>query len=137
MVLPRFVEAAMNGKPLVVHDDGLQERCFAHVSDVIGAVMTLMETKSSYGRIYNIGADQPISILAMANRVVAIVNPAASIQFESYAKAYDEDFEDIRRRVPDLNRIRNAIGYEPTLFLDDIIRSVWNEMLYQAENSNV
>ena len=135
MVLPRFVESAMNGKPLVVHDDGLQERCFAHVSDVVGAVLKLMETKSSYGRIYNIGADQPISILEMAKRVVAIVNPAASIQFQSYSQAYDEDFEDIRRRVPDLNRIRQAIGYEPTLFLDDIIRSVWNEMLHQAKNS--
>ncbi len=129
MVLPRFVEAAMAGKPLVVHDDGLQERCFAHVSDVVGAVMTLMETESSYGHIYNIGADQPISILEMAKRVVAIVNPAATIQFQSYSQAYNEDFEDIRRRVPDLARIRQAIGYAPTLFLDDIIRDVWNEML--------
>ncbi len=129
MVLPRFVEAAMAGKPLVVHDDGLQERCFAHVSDVVGAVMTLMETESSYGHIYNIGADQPISILEMAKRVVAIVNPTATIQFQSYSQAYNEDFEDIRRRVPDLTRIRQAIGYAPTLFLDDIIRDVWNEML--------
>jgi len=132
MVLPRFVEAAMNGKPLVVHDDGLQERCFAHVQDVVGAVTTLMKTKSSFGRIYNIGADQPISILEMAKRVVAIVNPAATIHFQSYSQAYDEDFEDIRRRVPDLTRIRNAIGYAPTLGLDDIIRSVWAEMLSQA-----
>lgn len=129
MVLPRFVEAAMAGKPLVVHDDGLQQRCFAHVSDVVGAVIALMETESSYGHIYNIGADQPISILEMAKRVVAIVNPAATIQFQSYSQAYNEDFEDIRRRVPDLTRIRQAIGYAPTLFLDDIIRDVWNEML--------
>ncbi len=129
MVLPRFVEAAMAGKPLVVHDDGLQQRCFAHVSDVVGAVIALMETESNYGHIYNIGADQPISILEMAKRVVAIVNPAATIQFQSYSQAYNEDFEDIRRRVPDLTRIRQAIGYAPTLFLDDIIRDVWNEML--------
>ena len=129
MVLPRFVEAAMAGKPLVVHDDGLQQRCFAHVSDVVGAVIALMETESSYGHIYNIGADQPISILEMAKRVVAIVNPAATIQFQSYSQAYNEDFEDIRRRVPDLTRIRQAIGYAPTLFLDDIISDVWNEML--------
>ena len=132
MVLPRFVEAAMAGKPLVVHDDGLQERCFAHVSDVVGAVMTLMKTQSNYGRIYNIGADQPISILEMAKRVVAIVNPAATIRFQSYSQAYDEDFEDIRRRVPDLARIRQTINYAPTLFLDDIIRDVWHEMLIQA-----
>jgi UDP-glucose 4-epimerase len=128
MVLPRFVEAAMAGKALVVHDDGLQERCFAHVSDVVNAVTTLMKTESSYGRIYNIGADQPISILEMAKRVVAIVNTKATIQFQSYSQAYDEDFEDIRRRVPDLTRIREAIGYAPKCTLDDIIRDVWAEM---------
>jgi len=128
MVLPRFVEAAMSGKPLIVHDDGQQERCFAHVTDVVGAVLKLMDTESSSGRIYNIGADQPIAILEMAKRVAAIVNPTATIQFQSYAQAYDEDFEDIRRRVPNLTRIRQAIGYEPSLFLDDIIRDVWKEM---------
>jgi UDP-glucose 4-epimerase len=128
MVLPRFVEAAMAGKALVVHDDGLQERCFAHVSDVVNAVTTLMKTESSYGRIYNIGADQPISILEMAKRVIAIVNPNATIQFQSYSQAYDDDFEDIRRRVPDLTRIREAIGYAPACSLDDIIRDVWTEM---------
>ena len=132
MVLPRFVEAAMAGRALVVHDDGQQERCFAHVSDVVGAVTKLMQTETSYGRIYNIGADEPISILKMAQRVVAIVNPKATIQFQSYSQAYDEDFEDIRRRVPDLTRIREAIGYAPTRFLDDIIRDVWSEMLKQA-----
>lgn len=128
MVLPRFVEAAMAGKALTVHDDGLQERCFAHVSDVVNAVTTLMSTESSYGRIYNIGADQPISILEMAKRVVAIVNPKATIQFQSYSQAYDDDFEDIRRRVPDLTRIREAIGYKPACSLDDIVRDVWAEM---------
>lgn len=128
MVLPRFVEAAMAGKALTVHDDGLQERCFAHVSDVVNAVTTLMNTESSYGRIYNIGADQPISILEMAKRVVAIVNPKATIQFQSYSQAYDDDFEDIRRRVPDLTRIREAIGYKPACSLDDIVRDVWAEM---------
>ena len=132
MVLPRFVEAAMAGKALVVHDDGLQERCFAHVSDVVNAVTTLMNTDCSYGRIYNIGADQPISILEMAKRVVAIVNPKATIEFQSYSQAYDDDFEDIRRRVPDLTRIREAIGYSPACSLDDIVRDVWAEMAKPA-----
>jgi len=91
-----------------------------------------MQTESSYGRIYNIGADEPISILEMAKRFVAIVNPKATIQFQSYSQAYDEDFEDIRRRVPDLTRIREAIGYSPTCFLDEIIRDVWSEMKKQA-----
>lgn len=128
MVLPRFVSAAIAGKPLLVHDDGQQERCFAHVSDVVDAVTQLMATPSSYGRIYNIGADQPISILEMANRVIAIVNPASSIEFQSYSQAYDDDFEDIRRRVPDLTRIKQAIRYSPARCLDDIIRDVWQSM---------
>jgi UDP-glucose 4-epimerase len=125
MVLPRFIQAAMAGKPLIVHDDGQQERCFAHVSDVVGAVVKLMETPSCYGRIYNIGADQPISILEMAKRVIAIVNPKATIEFQSYSQAYDDDFEDIRRRVPDLTRLKQAINYRATQSLDDIIRDVW------------
>lgn len=128
MVLPRFVTAAMQGQPLIVHDDGRQERCFAHVDDVIGAVTRLMDTPEAYGRIYNIGADQAVSILEMAERVIAIVNPKASIQFQSYAQAYDEDFEDIRRRVPDLSRLAQTIGYRPTFTLDDIIRDVWRSM---------
>jgi UDP-glucose 4-epimerase len=128
MVLPRFVSAAMAGEPLVVHDDGRQERCFAHVQDVLRAVTQLMSTESAFGRIYNIGSDQPISILELAQRVVATVNPRASIEFQSYADAYDQDFEDIRRRVPDLTRIRETIGYHPRLGLDDMIRDVWRAM---------
>lgn len=125
MVLPRFVEAAMAGKPLVVHDDGQQQRCFAHVSDVIRAVVRLTESPETYGRIYNIGSDQPVTILQLAQRVQAIVNPKAPIEFQSYADAYDQDFEDIRRRVPDLARIRTAIGYKEEHNLDNIIHDVF------------
>jgi len=124
MVLPRFVQAAIAGKPLIVHDDGRQQRCFAHVSDVIGAVVRLVETPAAVGRVYNIGSDQPISILELAQRVIARVNPSATIEFQSYSAAYDETFEDIRRRVPDLTRIAAAIGFRPTHTLDEIIDSV-------------
>lgn len=128
MVLPRFVTAAMNHQPLIVHDDGKQERCFAHVSDVVNAVTTLMNTPESFGRIYNIGSDQPVSILEMAQRVIAVVGSESKIVFQSYADAYDQDFEDIRRRVPDLTRIRDAIGYKPKLGLDEIIADVWRSL---------
>ncbi len=124
MVLPRFVDAALRGGPLVVHDDGNQVRCFAHVDDVVRAVATLVETPAAAGRVYNIGSDAPVSILELANRVVARVNPQATVEFQSYADAYDESFEDIRRRVPDLSRIRDAIGYQATRDLDAIIDSV-------------
>ncbi len=124
MVLPRFVEAARKGEPLIVHDDGQQERCFAHVNDVVKAVIQLVANESAHGRVFNIGSDKPVSILELAERVRARVNPQAPIQFQSYADAYDATFEDIRRRVPDLTRIREAIGYEATYTLDQIIDSV-------------
>lgn len=124
MVLPRFVEAARRGDPLIVHDDGAQIRCFAHVDDVVGAVCKLMDTPDAAGRVYNIGSNVPVSILQLAQRVIDRVNPAATIQHQSYANAYDESFEDIRRRVPDLTRIETAIGYHSTKDLDDIIDDV-------------
>ena len=124
MVLPRFVDAAINGRALVVHDDGGQIRCFAHVNDVIGAVVKLVETKTAAGRVYNIGSDQPVTILQLAERTINRVNHKAQIAFQTYADAYDDSFEDIRRRVPDLTRVREAIGFSPTYTLDDIIDSV-------------
>ncbi|MCE9528982.1 MAG: GDP-mannose 4,6-dehydratase [Planctomycetales bacterium] len=122
MVLPRFVEAARSGKPLLVHDDGRQVRCFAHVSDVVGAVVKLMDNDSSVGRIFNVGSDRPVSILELAQRVIALAGSKSTVQFQSYTQAYDKDFEDIRHRVPDLSRLREAIGYVPQFDLDAIIR---------------
>ncbi|QDV65686.1 dTDP-glucose 4,6-dehydratase [Crateriforma conspicua] len=127
MVLPRFVEAALAGRPLVVHDDGHQVRCFAHVDDIIQAVVKLIETPAASGRVYNIGSDQPVSILDLAKRVIERTNSSSEIQFQSYSDAYDQSFEDIRRRVPDLQRIHDAIGFRPTMNLNDIIDSVANQ----------
>ncbi|MAI72279.1 MAG: nucleoside-diphosphate sugar epimerase [Rhodopirellula sp.] len=124
MVLPRFVEAAIRGESLIVHDDGAQVRCFAHVDDVISAVVKLVDTPTAAGRVYNIGSDVPVSILELAERVIARVNPAAKVEFTSYADAYDDSFEDIRRRVPVLDRIRDAIAYHPHHDLNAIIDSV-------------
>ena len=126
MVLPRFVEAAMAGEPLVVHDDGLQTRCFAHVKDVVAAVLALVQSPEAVGRVFNIGGDQPIAILDLAKRVLNASgrDAAGAIEFQSYARAYDDDFEDIRRRVPDLSRLRAAIDFRPTYDLDAIIREL-------------
>ncbi|WP_425613677.1 NAD-dependent epimerase/dehydratase family protein [Anatilimnocola sp. NA78] len=122
MVLPRFVEAAIAGKPLVVHDDGNQTRCFAHVNDVVRAILGLMASPATVGRVFNIGSDQPISILQLAQRVITLAGSKSQIDFQSYREAYDADFEDIRRRVPDLTRIRTTIGWQAENSLDDIIR---------------
>jgi len=124
MVLPRLVDAALAGRELIVHDDGHQVRCFAHVSDVLRAILGLMETPQAVGRVFNVGSDQPISILELAQRVIAAVNPSLAIRFQSYAEAYDEDFEDCRRRVPDLSRLRETIDFCPRYDLDSIIREV-------------
>ncbi|MGE3776781.1 MAG: NAD-dependent epimerase/dehydratase family protein [Pirellulaceae bacterium] len=124
MVLPRFVHAALRGQPLVVHDDGQQVRCFAHVRDVVDAVIRLMETDQAVGRVFNIGSDQPITILQLAQQVLATTRSNSRIEFQSYRQAYDEDFEDIRRRIPDLTRLRTTIQYQPRYDLAGIIRDV-------------
>jgi nucleoside-diphosphate-sugar epimerase len=124
MVLPRFVDAAITGQPLVVHDDGQQTRCFAHVSDVVGAVLALMQTPQAVGRVFNIGSDQPVSIRELAERVIALGNTQSKIEFQTYTAAYDKDFEDIRRRVPDLSRLRATIDYRTRFDLDGVIRDV-------------
>lgn len=124
MVLPRFVEAAVAARPLVVHDDGQQVRCFAHVADVVGAVLKLMETPHAVGRVFNIGSDRAISILELAELVIRMAGSSAEVQFQSYTDAYDKDFEDIRRRVPDLTRLKEAIGFEPQHSLEQIVEGL-------------
>ena len=124
MVLPRFVEAALGGQPLIVHDDGHQTRCFAHVSDVLASVLELMNTEPALGRVFNIGSDQPVSILELAQRVVRLADSRSPVQFQSYADAYDEDFEDVRRRVPDLSRLQHTIRHRNQYDLDAVIRAV-------------
>lgn len=124
MVLPSFVEAALAGRPLVVHDDGRQVRCFAHVADVIGAVLALMQEPQALGRVFNIGSDRPVSILELAEMVRAAVDPKLEIVFQSYAQAYSESFEDCRRRVPDLTRLRGTIDFRPQYDLEQVIRQV-------------
>ncbi len=124
MVLPRFVQAAQAGQPLVVHDDGRQVRCFAHVRDVVAAVLSLMTEPAAVGRVFNVGSDQPVSILELAERVVAMAGSSSPIEFQSYTQAYDQDFEDVRRRVPNLSRLRSTIDFQPAYDLDAIIREL-------------
>jgi UDP-glucose 4-epimerase len=124
MVLPRFVSAALDGGPLIVHDDGRQMRCFAHVSDVVRAIMQLMDAPAAVGRVVNIGSDVPVEIVELARRVIDAVQPGLSIELQSYGEAYDADFEDVRRRVPDLTLLRRLIDYRTTYDLNAIIREL-------------
>ncbi len=124
MVLPRLAQAVLTGGPMVVHDDGQQVRCFAHVLDVVGAVAELVATPGAAGQVFNIGSDQPISILDLANRVAAAAGVRPRIEFQSYGQAYGPDFEDVRDRVPNIALLRQTIGYQPRYDLDATIRSV-------------
>jgi UDP-glucose 4-epimerase len=124
MVLPRFVDQALRGGPLVVYDDGRQVRCFAHVADVVRGVLDLMACPEAVGRVFNLGSDEPITIRGLAERVAQAVNPDLAIQHIPYQEAYAAGFEDIRCRVPDLTRIRETIGYQPRHGIDEVVREV-------------
>jgi UDP-glucose 4-epimerase len=125
MVVPRFVEAALRGGPVVVYDDGSQVRCFAHVAEIVGCVLDLTMNDAAAGRVFNIGSDQSVSILQLAELVIAKTQSAASIEFLPYNKAYSDDFEDVQRRVPCVDLLERTIGRKPSLtlsrILDDII----------------
>ena len=124
MVLPRFVDAALAGRSPVVHDDGQQTRCFAHVEDVCRTVLMLMDCDAAQGQVFNIGSDRPVTILELAQKVIAAVDPQLEVEFETYADAYDDDFEDVRNRVPDLSKLRRMIRYQLEHDLDSIIEEV-------------
>jgi UDP-glucose 4-epimerase len=124
MVLPRFVDQALAGGPLMVHDDGRQVRCFGHVFDAVEYAMKLMACSAAYGRAFNIGSDVPVTIRELAETVVRLVNPAATIEHVAYEKAFPQGFEDIRCRIPDLTRVRRTIDYRPRYTLEDIVRDV-------------
>ena len=122
MVVPRFVCQALRGQPLTVYGDGVQSRCFCHVSDVARALLGLLDhPATASGQIYNIGSDQEIMIGALARRVVERAGSTSSLRYIPYDQAYAAGFEDMRRRVPDISKIAAAIGWTPTLLLPDIL----------------
>ena len=127
MVLPRFVQAALAGDPLMVYGDGKQSRCFCHVRDVVDALVRLMQTPTARGTVFNLGSDEETTIEALAARVIKLTNSASGIERLSYEEAYGQHFDDLPRRVPKLDRIREAIGFAPRHTLDAIIQSVIDE----------
>lgn len=121
MVLPRFIRQALDGGPISVYGDGTQSRCFCWVGDVIEAFIRLMHEPRAVGQVFNIGNDREISIGDLARLVRDRIRPAAKIEFIPYEKAYEAGFEDMARRVPDLRKIKAAVGYQPTLGIEEII----------------
>ncbi|MFV0444110.1 MAG: NAD-dependent epimerase/dehydratase family protein [Planctomycetaceae bacterium] len=121
MVVPRFIDQALAGGPVMVYDDGSQERCFAHVREVVDCVYRLMQTPAAEGEIFNIGSDQPISVHKLAEEVIARTGGGATIRHIPYAEAYGKDFEDVQRRVPDVDKLQRVIGVKPKTSLPDIL----------------
>jgi UDP-glucose 4-epimerase len=128
MVVPRFVHAAVRNEPIEVHGDGTQSRCFGHVSDIIEGLVKLLETPKCFGEVINLGNDEEVTIKELAERACELTKSDSPIRFLSYEEVYGDGFEDMRRRVPSLEKARELIGYRPTRSLADIINDVAAEV---------
>lgn len=124
MVIPRFVEAAHAGRPIEVHGDGEQTRCFCHVQDTIRALAALMGAQHLRGEIFNVGSTGRVRILDLAHRIRELTGSDSEIVLVPYEQAYGQGFEDMRHRTPSIDKIRNAIGWEPERDLDETLRDV-------------
>jgi UDP-glucose 4-epimerase len=136
MVIPRLVRQAVSGEPLTIYGDGRQTRCFCHVSDVVEALLQLLDHPDAVGEVYNVGSQEEISILELATRIVAQTGSRSPIQFIPYEEAFTEGFEDMQRRLPDVTKIRTLTGWKPSRSLQDVIEETIAEALHeQAEES--
>jgi UDP-glucose 4-epimerase len=125
MVIPNFVKQALLGHPLQVYGDGTQTRCFTYVTDVVGQLVLLAEEPRAVGEVWNVGNDRDeVTILDLAKRVVRHTGSRSAIELVPYDRAYEEGFEDMHRRIPDLTKIRGLTGYEPKVHLDEILDRV-------------
>jgi UDP-glucose 4-epimerase len=124
MVLPNFVRRALADEPIIVHGDGSQTRSFTWVGDVVSALIGLMADSRTCGEVFNVGNGAEISIRDLALKVKAATGSNSPIEFVPYNEVFDEGFEDMPRRVPDISKINTFIGYRPTVHLDEIIEHV-------------
>ncbi|HWQ12411.1 MAG TPA: NAD-dependent epimerase/dehydratase family protein [Roseiflexaceae bacterium] len=124
MVIPRFVRAALHGAPLRVYGDGQQTRCFSYVGDTVRALVALLDQPRAIGQIVNVGNPEEVTIAELARRVVALAGSASPVITIPYEQAYEAGFEDMRRRVPSIEKLAALTGFAPTLDLDAILRAV-------------
>ena len=124
MVLPRLVIAALKNLPLPIYGTGEQTRCFCHVSDTVKAIQIIMDSERAIGKVFNVGNNQQISIIDLAKKVVKLTGSTSIIEKITYEKAYAEGFEDMQRRVPDISKIKQVLGWEPEINLDQIIKDI-------------
>ena len=124
MVVPRFIQAALKNEDIIIYDDGSQSRVFCHVEDAVRAVLTLTDTDSTIGDYFNVGGTGEVTIKQLAEKVIERTQSTSQIKYIPYTDAYPAGFEDMQRRVPDITKIKNTIGWQPTHTLDSIINSV-------------
>ncbi len=124
MVVPRFVQAALKNEDVVIYDDGSQSRVFCHVEDAVKAVLTIVDTDSTIGDYFNVGGVGEVTIKQLAEKTIERTKSSSKIKFIPYTEAYPAGFEDMQRRVPDITKIKQTIGWAPTHTLDSIIDSV-------------
>jgi UDP-glucose 4-epimerase len=124
MVVPRFVHAALKSEPITIYGDGTQSRVFCHVADAVQAIATMAATESTIGDVYNVGGTGEVTIKQLAEQVLAITGSKSAITYTPYLDAYPAGFEDIQRRVPDISKVKNAIGWAPTKDLKQIISDI-------------
>ena len=124
MVVPRFIQAALKNEDIVIYDDGSQSRVFCHVEDAVRAVLTLADTDSTIGDYYNVGGTGEVTIKHLAEQVLSVTGSKSAITYTPYSDAYPAGFEDIQRRVPDISKVKNAIGWTPTKELTQIISDI-------------
>jgi UDP-glucose 4-epimerase len=128
MVIPRFVSQALKNEPLTVYGDGSQTRTFTYVKDVVWGLIQLIEHPDGFGEVFNIGGTEEISILNLAERIIAATGSASTIEIVPYDKAFGKDFEDMQRRVPSVEKIQRLVGFDPKTSLDAILSNVVNFM---------
>jgi UDP-glucose 4-epimerase len=133
MVLPRFVSQAARNEPLTIYGDGTQTRCFTWVGDVVDALAKLAELPTAESLVFNIGSDEEVSINELARVVKDVMGSRSDLHYMPYEQAYGKDFEDMPRRVPDLSRIRAAIGYAPTKKLREMVEVISGSLMKSAE----
>ena len=124
MVVPRFVQAALKNQALTIYGDGTQSRVFCHVDDAVAAIAKIAATDATIGEVFNVGGSGEVSIKELAERIIATTKSQSVITYTPYSDAYPAGFEDIQRRVPDISKIKQAIGWAPTKDLETIIKDI-------------
>jgi UDP-glucose 4-epimerase len=124
MVVPRFVSAALKNEPLSVYGSGDQIRCFCHVADAVRGLLLVMDSEQAVGQVFNIGNSEQISIMALAQKVIAVTGSKSKIEKIAYEQAYPQGFEDMQRRVPDISKIDKILGWQPQINLEQIIKDI-------------